>query len=518
MSIGSASPLVRRTGGCLVFGSVVALGVILVAGGCGRFPDQDTSAATPMPSPAPDLRSSTATPAPRPTPDLSARPLVWFAPLPPMAIEPGRPFIGAQDYMDLFQPGAPWPKAIGRVDVFELYGGWAAYAPWTVYASDEELQQTIEFVNRNGLALAMENSPILRPADCGTDAESWGGLRANLETAHRIKKFGGTLRFVAMDAPYYYTSLVNYPGACRWPAERVARQIAAYIQGMQGVFPEVVIGDTEPLQAAMDPAVYMDWMRAFRQTAGYNLPFLHMDIDYARRDWAERVKELEDYAHQQGIDFGILYFGNWDDLTDEAWLSSAGERVKRYELAVGGQPDHVLFQSWHDHPNHTLPETAPYTYTAFINQYFDNKSGLGFRNEGAGANVGVGKEARASRALPDQPPENAVDGNPSTVWGAGDFAPNWIEIDLGQPYTISEIRLRLSQSPAGRTIHSVSVRGPRRGDPWIMLHTFDGETRDLDQLAYALPEPMGGIQFVRAEVTLSPSWIAFREIEVIAAK
>jgi len=33
---------------------------------------------------------------------------------------------------------------------------------------------------------------------------------------------------------------------------------------------------------------------------------------------------------------------------------------------------------------------------------------------------------------------------------------------------------------------------------------------------YTLPKPLEGIQFVRAEITLSPSWIAFREIEVIA--
>ena len=492
----------------------VLLAVILMTAGCGPSPDQP---ATMIPTAW--TATPTATNLPYPTPDLTARPLVWFAPLPPLAVGPGRSFIGAEDYMDLFLPGAPWQKALGRIDVFELYGGWAAYAPWTVYASDEELQRVIEFVNQNGLALAMEDSPIQRPPDCGTDSESWGGLIFNLETAHRIRRFGGTLRFVAMDAPYYYTGLVDYPGTCQWPPEKVAREIDAYIQGMKGVFPDVVIGDTEPLQAGMGMAVYKEWMVTFREVTGYNLPFFHMDLDYARPDWAERVKELEDFARQQGIEFGILYFGNWDDLSDEAWLSNAGERVKRYELVVGGQPDHVSFQSWHDHPDHTLSETDPYTYTAFINQYFNDKSGLGFRREGPGANVAFGKTAQASRSLRERPPENAMDGNPGTVWGAGDFAPNWIEIDLGQPYTISEIRLRLDQGNlVGRTIHRVLVKGPGTSDKLVLLFTFDGETSDLDQLVYTLPEPLEGIQFVRAEITLSPSWVAFREIEVIAAK
>ncbi len=491
----------------------VFLAISMTLANCNLYKQQTSTVTAVVPS------KPAATTTPYPTPDLSARPLVWFTPLPPLSVDGGRPFIGAEDYMDLFLPDAPWQMAAQHIGVFELYGGWAAYAPWTVYASDEELKQVIEFINQNGLALAMENSPIQRPTDCGTDSESWGGLSTNLETALRIKRFGGTLTFVAMDAPYYYMSLVDYPGACQWPAEKVTREIDVYIQGMKQVFPEIMIGDTEPLQSDMDPEVYKQWMASFRKTTGYNLPFFHMDIDYSRPDWAERVKELEDYAREQGIEFGILYFGNWDDLTDEAWLSSAGERVKRYELVVGGQPDHVLFQSWHDHPDHNLPETEAYTYTSFINQYFDDKSGLGFRHEGPGANVAFGKAARASRSLSYRPPGNAVDGNPGTVWGAGDFPPNWIEIDLGKPYTIGEIRLRLDQGElVGPTTHRVYLRGPGTDDQLVLLHTFEGETSDLDQLVFTLPEPLEGIQFVRAEITRSPSWVAFREIEVIAAK
>ena len=485
---------------------------VLLAAGCGA-PKEPTAAETQASAPA----------APAfPTPDLSGRPLVWFAPLPPMPEIPGRRFTGSEDFHDLFLPDAPWNTAADRIDVFELYGGWIPYAPGTgqAYAEWEaQLKQLVEFVKQHGLALAMEHSPITRPADCGTDAESWGGLEVNLETARIIQRLGGTLQFIAMDAPYYYTSLVDYPGACRRPAEDVAREIDSYIQGMKEVFPEVVIGDTEPLQANLLTSVYMDWIRKFREVTGYNLPFFHMDIDYARPDWPERVKELEDFARGEGIDFGILYFGSWDDLTDEAWLSNAGERIKRYELAAGGQPDHVLFQSWHNHPDRTLPDTQPYTYTGFINRYFEDKSTLGFRTEGPGANVAFGKSARSSRSLPDWPADNAVDGDPSTHWGSGDFPPNWVEIDLGQPYTISEIRLRLDQGQlVGRTVHNVYVRGPGTGDQLVLLHTFDGETADLDQLVYSVPEALPGIQYVRAEITLSPSWVSFREVEVIVAE
>ena len=386
------------------------LGVILIAAGCGSSHIQSSTTTS-----ATETATLTFTPTPTlyPTPDLSARPLVWFAPLPPLPVRPGRQFIGAEDYMELFLPDAPWQTAQGHIDVFELYGETMLYPAGTgkPYAEwQEETARLIEFVNQNGLALAMEHSPIERPADCGTDAESWGGLSVNLEIARIIQRLGGKLHFVAMDAPYYYTSLVDYDGTCQWSAERVAREIDSYIQSMESVFPDIVIGDTEPLQADMDTAVYKEWMVTFRETTGYNLPFFHMDIDYARPDWAERVGELENYAREQRIEFGILYFGNWDDLSDEAWLSNAGERVKRYELAVGGQPDHVLFQSWHDHPDYTLPETEPYTYTSFITQYFDNKSGLGFRREGPGRTSLLEKRCELHAPSPT--------GRPETLWMA----------------------------------------------------------------------------------------------------
>jgi len=37
-------------------------------------------------------------------------------------------------------------------------------------------------------------------------------------------------------------------------------------------------------------------------------------------------------------------------------------------------------------------------------------------------------------------------------------------------------------------------------------------------LEYTPPQPIGGIQFVRIQTIQSPSWVAWREIEVIAAQ
>jgi len=478
-------------------------------------PTPESPTATPIPS------TSTPTPNPptaTPTPDLSGRPLIWFAPLPPLSVQAGRPFIGAEDYMDLFLPDAPWQETADRIHVLGLYGEWVHDASWTQHASDEELKQVIEFANQKGLALAIEASPLARPDNCGVGYESWGGFEIGLDLMERIHKLGGTVYFISMDAPYYYSSVINDPGACQWPAKKVAGEVEAFIKKMKRVYPDVVIGDTEPMQAWLDAAIYQEWMVTFREVSGYNMPFFHMDIDYSSPGWAEKVKALEDFAKQEGIEFGILYFGSWNDLSDEAWLANTGERVKLYELLMGGRPDHVLFQSWHDHPDFSLPDSDPYTYTGFVKRYLDDKSTLGFRREGPGANVAVGKMVRVSKSLPYEPGENAVDGNPDTLWGAGDFAPQWIEIDLGMPYSIAEIRLRLSQSPAGATEHRVYAKKAGKGEQFTLIFTFEGETHDLEQLVHTLPEPIEGIQYIQLASIRSPSWIGFREIEVISAK
>ena len=129
-------------------------------------------------------------------------------------------------------------------------------------------------------------------------------------------------------------------------------------------------------------------------------------------------------------------------------------------------------------------------------------------------NLAFGKTVAASRALPGNPASYAVNGSGADWWGAGDFAPQWIEIDLGQPATVRLIRLIASQSPAGRTVHEVRV-GVQQGS-LVLVHTFDSETHDQQVLEFRPEAPLENVRYVRITTRQSPSWIGWREIEVIA--
>ena len=127
-------------------------------------------------------------------------------------------------------------------------------------------------------------------------------------------------------------------------------------------------------------------------------------------------------------------------------------------------------------------------------------------------NLALGVPARASRSLSYQPPSGAVDGSTSQWWGAGAFAPQWIQIDLGKPVSIAFLRLVVTQSPAGGTLHEVWVGSA--SDQLYLLHTFDGYTADGQVLEFRPENPVEDVRYIRVLTGRSPSWVGWAEIEV----
>jgi uncharacterized protein YraI len=127
-------------------------------------------------------------------------------------------------------------------------------------------------------------------------------------------------------------------------------------------------------------------------------------------------------------------------------------------------------------------------------------------------NLAYQKPARASASLSAEPPAHAVDGNNITQWGAGIHPPQWIEIDLGQVYHITEIRLMVGQWPEGDTVHR--IQGRSTGGDFVHLHTFRQKTSGCDWLILTPEPPIAGIQIIRIDTLSSPSWVAWREIQV----
>lgn len=117
-----------------------------------------------------------------------------------------------------------------------------------------------------------------------------------------------------------------------------------------------------------------------------------------------------------------------------------------------------------------------------------------------------------SAELLDSPASNAVDGNADTIWNSGGDPEQWIMIDLGDTISLSAIRLTVSQYPEGDTVHQIWVGTDP--DSLTLLHEFSGFTNDGDLLEFVPVIPPTNIQFIKIITTQSPSWVAWREIEV----
>lgn len=133
---------------------------------------------------------------------------------------------------------------------------------------------------------------------------------------------------------------------------------------------------------------------------------------------------------------------------------------------------------------------------------------------GTPVNVALGKPVSASRFYSSEySPSKAVDGDIITFWNSGEYAPQWIEIDLLSPISISRLRFRTGQSPSsGYTVHAVTGRAAI-GDPYQALHTFEGVTVTETWIEYAPPTPWESIRYLRIETLESPSWVAWVELE-----
>ena len=289
---------------------------------------------------------------------------VWFGPKPPLPFKAKRPTKGSFDYLRLFTPGATWKRAAQRVDVMKVN------ASWVDQATPAEVRQVVTDLKRRGISIALEISPLVRPQGVDHRLGGFNG-RDRYSPIKKIKAAGGVVGYVSYNEPYAYASVYPRPGGPQWPLERVARELREFDREVRAHFPNVRIGDIEPLWKDMNVGQLQMWLDTYRQVTGRNVGYFHLDLDFnTRPNWPQDAKAMEAFCRKRGIPFGIIYYGNRTDTSDARWVKRARDRALVYERDYGGQPDHVIFQSWHDYPNHLLPETSSAAFTSLINTYF----------------------------------------------------------------------------------------------------------------------------------------------------
>ena len=130
------------------------------------------------------------------------------------------------------------------------------------------------------------------------------------------------------------------------------------------------------------------------------------------------------------------------------------------------------------------------------------------------SNVAYQQPVRASRSLSESPPQNAVDGG-FLEWNAGDYPPQWLEVELEEPTTIQRVGMNTAQWPPGVTNHRVYAR--LADGRLVLLGQMEAFTTVDMVLEVNLPKPLDDVVGVRIETSKNSSWVAWREIEVVSS-
>ena len=275
---------------------------------------------------------------------------------------------GAVDWDKLFKPTPEWSAVAAKIQVFSITAGYVVQAP------DEELKAVAaDLTNRHiAIALGMQSVGIGPGDHCGHE-EGYGVPAYTARAADKLHRLGVPLRYLALDEPVSFGHYDSGPQGCRFALPELARRVALNVHAYQQYFPDVIIGDIEPVPLL---TTFPDWQPAFRSFAhelslatGKSLTFLQTDVNWRLPSFYPSLRETAAFAHAQGLKFGVIYKGDGGDDSGPAWVAAAVRHFEWLETGQGLVPEQAIVETWEPHPTHVLPETSDGTLSHVIARY-----------------------------------------------------------------------------------------------------------------------------------------------------
>ncbi|MGD0063163.1 MAG: discoidin domain-containing protein [Streptosporangiaceae bacterium] len=128
----------------------------------------------------------------------------------------------------------------------------------------------------------------------------------------------------------------------------------------------------------------------------------------------------------------------------------------------------------------------------------------------AGTNLALNQPATASGTTQNYVPANAVDGNTSTYWESTDNAfPQWFQVDLGSPVSISRIVMDLPPSSSwGTRTQTITIAGSTDGTTYTTLAGSAGYTFNSPANTVTVTFPAATIRYLKLTFTANTGWPA----------
>jgi hypothetical protein len=270
----------------------------------------------------------------------------------------------------MLQPDAPWQKAKSRVQVFEIAQNLVTNGP------PAQLKQLYSYLKQNHIALAVSIGMLTWSDQCGKHVEGYVPPGGSDYVAKRIKWLGGELSYIDIDEALEFGRYYTGTNACRSSMDAIAEDVAANFKVYKDVFPNVQLGDTEPVGPHADKPNADDWVK-FMQTwldtlkskTGAPPAFFHEDINW-KIPLDAYIPKLSNLIRSNHIPFGVIFIASDGTGPDDKWMQSAEtntDTIKRLKMAP---LDHVVFATWYVPPTQNLPETSSSSFTHLVDYYF----------------------------------------------------------------------------------------------------------------------------------------------------
>jgi len=272
---------------------------------------------------------------------------------------------GANDFMDLFKPDAPWHKAASSIQIFKVS------TQFLQRSTDDQLKTVIDDLRRRHIALAFAGEIMATTRSCGNGTPGFTTNAVIQTAADRVKRLGGRIDDVAFDSPvaFGHFNILQRSNACNYSIADLVRNIAPQVQILKTAFPDIRFGDVEPVKnhtvGWLD--TYLEFARAFQAQTGERLSFLQADIIWFD-NWRPQLVEWRKRLRPAGLSYGVIFDGSGIDKSNLAWTSHAVERYRTVTRDSAVAPDDAVIQTWNDYPTSFLPETQPGTLTSVVTQ------------------------------------------------------------------------------------------------------------------------------------------------------
>jgi hypothetical protein len=202
----------------------------------------------------------------------------------------------------------------------------------------------------------------------------------------RIASLGGVVDYVDMDEPVLYGHRPLHKdgtGGCQYSIAALTDQVAEQVSAMRSIFPNLRVGDAEPIGAGADGMSLnrdvLDFFAALKQRTNGAVPaFFHADVQWNSPGWRPVFERLGIALRAQQTPVGVICNGGGPGITSsEAWIANALRRCAVVASDRGIGADHYIVQTWEPLPTKMLPENNPGALTYEVKSVLEMLRGDG---------------------------------------------------------------------------------------------------------------------------------------------